>query len=234
MPIGGKKPLHSASVVSVRLDPLSGRACASASVDGKCYVTSCYTPETDIECTKGPFGSVTSYGETLFSFSVIGWVNFVSFSADATTLAYATHDCEVNFADVSKQGGKADKSMLLFNGNPLLCGSFVNNTTFIGCGFDKVPILFKKTGASWTFVKHLDEGIKNEKQAAISKGSFEQSQVFFKRNETQSASKLQDDVILREMNTKHENYINCVKTVGAKLCTSDVNGNFFFWETAGL
>ena len=45
--ISGKKPLHSASVVSVRFDPLSGRAVASASVDGKCYVTSCYNENTD-------------------------------------------------------------------------------------------------------------------------------------------------------------------------------------------
>jgi hypothetical protein len=175
-------------------------------------------------------------GENLFSFSVIGWVNFVAFSPDSTTVAYATHDSELNFADVSKVGGKSDKSMLLFNGNPLLQGNFVNSTTFIGCGFDKVPLLFKKNGASWSFVKHLDEGIKAVKQAAIQKGSFEQSQVFFKRNETQAATKLQDDVIMREMNTKHENYINCAKFVanGSKLCTSDVNGNFFFWETAAL
>ena len=83
-------------------------------------------------------------------------------------------------------------------------------------------------------MKHLDDGIKAVKQAAIQKGSFEQSQVFFKRSETQSANKLQDDVVMREMNTKHENYINCTKFVGSKLCTSDVNGNFFFWETAGL
>lgn len=61
--------------------------------------------------------------------------------------------------------------------------------------------------------------------------------MFFKRSETQAATKLQDDVIMREMNTKHENYINCTKFVGngtAKLCTSDVNGNFFFWDTAAL
>jgi WD40 repeat protein len=54
--LGGKKPLHSASVVSVRFDPLSGRACASASVDGKCYVTSCFTADTDSQSTQGPFG----------------------------------------------------------------------------------------------------------------------------------------------------------------------------------
>jgi hypothetical protein len=53
--------------------------------------------------------------------------------------------------------------MLLFNGNPLLVGTFISPTSLIGCGYDKVPILFKKNGASWSFVKHLDEGIKNEK-----------------------------------------------------------------------
>jgi len=85
-------------------------------------------------------------------------------------------------------------------------------------------------------VKHLDDGIKKEKQAAISKGSFEQSQVFFKRSETNAATtmKLQDDVILREMNTKHENYINYIKHFNGKLCTSDINGSLFWWDLAGL
>lgn len=117
----------------------------------------------------------------------------MTFSPDSTTIAYATHDSELNFADVSKPaaaGGKSEKSMLLYNGNPLLQGNFINSNTFVGCGFDKVPLLFKKNGASWTFVKHLDEGIKAVKQAAIQKGSFEQSQVFFKRSETQAATKL--------------------------------------------
>ncbi len=46
--ITGRKPLHSASVVSVRFDPLSSRVVASASVDGKCYITTCYFEETDV------------------------------------------------------------------------------------------------------------------------------------------------------------------------------------------
>jgi WD40 repeat protein len=208
-PISGKKPLHSASVVSVRFDPLSGRAVASASVDGKCYVTSCYTENTDQSATQGPFGKVTTWGETLFSFSVIGWVNFVAWSPDASVLAYGTHDCELNFADVSSpSGGKADKQMLLYKGNPFLCGTLLNATTFIGCGYDKVPFLFKKSGSSWAFVKHLDEGINKEKQTQIGKGSFEQSNLMFKRMETQSSQQLQEDVIMKEMNTKHVNYIN--------------------------
>lgn len=111
--INGKKPLHSATVVSVKFDPLSGRAVASASMDGKCYITSCFLESTDSSATQGPFGQVTSFGETLFSFSVIGWVNFVTWSPDSTVLAYGTHDCELNFADVggSTPGAKskADK-----------------------------------------------------------------------------------------------------------------------------
>jgi len=61
--------------------------------------------------------------------------------------------------------------------------------------------------------------------------------VFFKKSETEKASalKLDDDVIMREMNTKHTNYINCYKTIqGGKIVTSDVNGYLNFWETAGL
>jgi WD40 repeat protein len=49
--INGKKPLHGAATVSVRFDPLSGRAVASASVDGKCYITSCYIEGVDDSAT---------------------------------------------------------------------------------------------------------------------------------------------------------------------------------------
>lgn len=55
--------------------------------------------------------------------------------------------------------------------------------------------------------------------------------------ETESATqmKLDDDVIMREMNTKHTNYINQVKPFpGGKLCTSDVNGYLYYWDTAAL
>ena len=125
--------------------------------------------------------------------------------------------------------------MLLYKGNPFLVGTMVNSSTFIGCGYDKVPFLFKKQGSSWTFVKHLDEGFGKEKQTQIGKGSFEQSNLMFKRMETQSSQQLQDDVIMKEMNTKHVNYINCVKTLdNGKLATSDVNGNLFYWDVAAL
>ena len=36
MALGGKKPFHKSSVVSVRFDPVSGRVCTSGSTDGTC------------------------------------------------------------------------------------------------------------------------------------------------------------------------------------------------------
>ena len=100
----------------------------------------------------------------------------MSFSQDATILSYSTHDCEINFVDVSKPGADKPKpDKVLFKGNPFLCGQFINSTTYVACGFDKVPFLFKKNGSAWSFVKYLDEGINQEKQAVIAKGSFEQS-----------------------------------------------------------
>ena len=88
--IGGKKTLHKSSVVSVRLDPQSGRVCASASTDGNCYITTCFNKETDSDSTLGPFGTITSSGEKLLSFTAIGWVNLVQFSPDAGILCYAS------------------------------------------------------------------------------------------------------------------------------------------------
>lgn len=111
------------------------------------------------------------------SFTAIGWVNTVAFSPDASTLSYAIHDCEINFVDVSKAASGSSKEKpdkVLYKGNPFLTGLFLNPTTYIACGFDKVPFLFKKgANGQWSFVKHLDEGITKEKQAQIAKGSFE-------------------------------------------------------------
>lgn len=88
--IAASKPRHKSSVINVRFDPQSSRVVASASADGTCYITSCYVKEADEGSTAGPFGGVTSYGETLLKLNTIGWVNSVSFSPDASTLAFAS------------------------------------------------------------------------------------------------------------------------------------------------
>lgn len=98
-----KKPSHKASVVCARFDPASSRVVATCSMDGTCQITSCYNEDLDKD-SSGPFGNVTGYGDTLFQVTSNGWVNQLSFSPTGNTLCYITHDCELNFADVSKCG----------------------------------------------------------------------------------------------------------------------------------
>jgi hypothetical protein len=59
-----------------------------------------------------------------------------------------------------------------------LNGLFANETSYIGCGFDKVPLLFKKD-AQWGFTKSLDDGFSKTKASKIGKDAFGGREVFF-------------------------------------------------------
>lgn len=84
----------------MRFDPLSSRVVASASLDGTVQITSVFQDDLDKD-SAGPFGNVTSFGETLVSITCNAWANFVSFSPSGKSIAFGTHDCELNFADIS-------------------------------------------------------------------------------------------------------------------------------------
>lgn len=106
-------------------------------------------------------------------------------------ITFLAHDCELNFVDISKAALKVKEKpdKVFYKGNPFLTGVFTNNTTFIACGYDKVPFLFKKgSKGSWEFEKILDDGITKEKEAQIGKGSFEASLNIYKKQETQKGS----------------------------------------------
>ena len=55
-----EKPLHEASVVAVRFDPLTSRVVASGSADGTVIISTSFYPELDSNCTQGPFGGVVT------------------------------------------------------------------------------------------------------------------------------------------------------------------------------
>ena len=83
------KPLHKASVLSVRFDPGSGRVVASASADGTVIISSCYDPSVDGEGT-GPFAGVDAeYGTKIFSFNSKCWNNTLAFNQTGETLAFS-------------------------------------------------------------------------------------------------------------------------------------------------
>ena len=153
------KPIHKASVVCARFDPGSSRVVVSSSLDGTVQISSCYNKEVDFEGT-GPFKDVSTYGENLISISCNGWVNSVTFSPSSEQILYVTHDCEVNFANVSKvvtdPKAKPESQKIMHNGNPHLQTIFVDDNKAICTGFDKVPYFYKKEGNDWKMNSILD------------------------------------------------------------------------------
>ena len=53
---------------------------------------------------------------------------------------------------------KSKPVKVFYKGNPFLNGIFLSETSYLACGYDKVPFLFKKNGKEWKFEKVIDEG----------------------------------------------------------------------------
>jgi hypothetical protein len=96
---------------------------------------------------------VTTFGDSLLSISSSTWINGLSFSPNSKILSYVTQDCEINFLDLSEcgSGGKSKpKSVkVLHKGNPHMNCLFINDSTLLASGFDKVPYIYKQNGESW-------------------------------------------------------------------------------------
>ena len=183
---------------------------------------------------------VSSYGDTLCTIPATAWINFVSFSPSSNLLSFGTHDCELNFANVSEVGSSGGKckvkpEKLMLRGNPLLNGMFISDDKFVGAGYDKVPYLYSKEGKDWKQIKTLDEGISKVRKAKITGNSFLDKRVYFNAD-----IKLGSDVEMKETDTMHANYVNCMQVFasdGAKpliLSTSDINGYLNWWDVQNL
>jgi len=72
-----------------------------------------------------------------------GWINSLAFTPSSKSLCYVTHDCELNFVDVSDPSNKKPKSeKLLHTGNPHFNCVFIDEDKLVACGYDKVPFLY--------------------------------------------------------------------------------------------
>lgn len=163
-----------------------------------------------------------------------GWVNFISWAPSSTYVAFGTQDSELNFAKVSEAAdGKAKikPEILFMKTNPILSGLFLEEDKFVGTGFDKVPFLYEKKGSEWTQTKTLDTGVSKTRQLKITNNKFKDMRVYFNPD-----IKLSTNVEMKETDTKHANYINCLKPFGYTsgrplvLSTSDVNGYLVWWD----
>jgi len=73
---------------------------------------------------------------------------------------------------------KPSSSKVTYNGNPILNGLFTKEDTYIGCGFDNAPMIFKKNGGKWEFKGSLDGGIKTFRDPKIGQSAFEKTALF--------------------------------------------------------
>ena len=125
-----KRPPHKASVICTKFDPLSGRVIVSASLDGTIQIHSAYVEELDKD-SAGPFGNVTSTGETLQTIQCNGWVNYINFSPNSELICYVTHDCELNFTNVSSaasgEKSKLETKKIFHHGNPHMSCLFIDD-----------------------------------------------------------------------------------------------------------
>ena len=123
---------------------------------------------------------------------------------------------------------------MISKGNPILTGIFVDDSNFIGCGFDNAPLLFKHNGKAWEYSGSLDPGLGKKRASKIGKDAFGVTSVFF------DSIKLDDQIASSAKDTKHQNYINCCKpyaVAGGKvkvLSTSDPNGYINYWDCSSL
>ena len=114
------------------------------------------------------------------SFHSNGWINYLAFSPNATQICFVTHDCELNFADVSqgKESNDKDKIKIFHHGNPHANCVFISEDTLVASGHDKVPYIYKKSGTEWKETKMCDEGL-NKAAPFIPTKKYGDKQIFF-------------------------------------------------------
>ena len=82
----------------------------------------------------------------------------------------------------------------------------MNNNTLVASGFDKVPYIYKLEGTQWKQTACLDDGINKAREGKITGNSFLDKKAHFNND-----IKLDSSVMMKETDTKHLNYINCLK-----------------------
>ena len=116
----------------------------------------------------------------------------------------------------------------------MLTGSFISENTYIGCGFDNVPFIFKRQAdGEWAMTGSLDPGFGKKKVSKIGSDAFGGRTVFF------DGVQIDPNTMMQMRDTLHQNYINdCqpyVKDPSGNvmvLTTCDPNGSINYWNVA--
>jgi len=111
------------------------------------------------------FGEVKAprFGATTLTVDTKAWVNGISFSPSGNTLAAATHDSCVLLMSLNhaSEDVLAATQLIKLSGLPVSKLRFLDETTFIGVGYDMVPLKFTGAGA-WKCEGSIDVAKKKE------------------------------------------------------------------------
>ena len=113
----------------------------------------------------------------------------------------------MHFAEFSSESvaskTKPQSKRVVYNGNPILTGCFISENTYIGCGFDNAPLIFKRqSDGSWQHTGSLDPGFGKKKAARINQDAFGGRTVFF------DGANIDPNTMIQPSDTMHQNYIN--------------------------
>lgn len=151
------------SVVASTLHP-SGRVVATGSTDFSFKIVSCWIEEVDAkENYKGVFDEVKDFGEILYEFSGLGWVETLAWSPSGQQIAFAckqffsgegvfnllkpAHDLSVNLVKVKKnEAGETDFDIQTTEWDklPFLTLLFKSENEVLAGGYDYNPVLFRE------------------------------------------------------------------------------------------
>ncbi|KAE8300414.1 hypothetical protein D5F01_LYC00552 [Larimichthys crocea] len=232
-----KKPIRS-TILSLDWHP-NNVLLAAGSCDFKCRVFSAYIKEVEEKPGPTPWGSKMPFGEMLFESGGSGagqalgggggWVHSVCFSHSGNRLAWTSHDSTVSVAEGGKTGTVNSLSSETL---PLLCVTFITESSLVAAGHDCYPVLFVYDSAkgSLTFGGKLDVP-KQAAQKGIS--ARERFQNLDRRaSETQGTDK--------DLNTLHKNSISEISVLEGgrnqctKFCTTGMDGGMGIWDVKTL
>uniref|UniRef100_A0A7E4VXN9 Actin-related protein 2/3 complex subunit n=1 Tax=Panagrellus redivivus TaxID=6233 RepID=A0A7E4VXN9_PANRE len=143
---------------------------AVGSFDRYARVFSAYVKEVEEKPSPLPWGAKMSFGATMASYPVSGFVKAVAFSPSGHRLVIVTHDATCNVVDANEDLHR----VVTYYGKELTMRSvmWINENEFVAGGDDQYPILYEYTGKEVRIKKAFDvfsEKPKNKVLSAFAK-----------------------------------------------------------------
>jgi len=214
---------HDSTVMKVDWHP-NNVLLATASSDNSTRVVSAFIRGVDKKPGDTAFGSRLPFGELFATYPANGWVHAVKWSPSGNFVAFCSHDSTVTILDTYS----GEPTVLKLRELPLCDLVWVNENTLVGAGHNNFPRTFVKDANGWAVGRNLDE------QKAAASQQVGGTRAAF--NMFQTKDKTGEATVQSKLNTKHQNYVNCIKgSSGASgsysgVSTTGLDGKLVLWK----